>query len=127
MGQVQLTDEMRKAMHEQLVSPHPPGNRHTSRKIIARTSGEERKNCSASLWPYASDALGCGEDQIEEATREAGDAGVPTEFDREGRAIIRSEGHRKAYCKAMGMFNGRDGYVEPGTGQPYNSPIPGIQ
>jgi len=70
------------------------------------------------MWPYKSDALGVAEGQQAEATAAMAAAGVPTEFTEDGRAVITCESHRKAVCKAMGYFSGRDGYSVPKDERP---------
>lgn len=64
-------------------------------------------------WPLFSDALGCGEHQVEEATRVAAENGVPTDFTKDGRAILRNKDHRKKYAKLYGFFDKDAGYGDP--------------
>lgn len=52
-------------------------------------------------WPRESDALGVLSTQAEDAYNESVAIGVPTEFTKNGRAIIRSEAHQRAYSKAL--------------------------
>lgn len=73
-----------------------------------------KKICTSSLlWnrPFHSDALGVEINQIGEARETLRKAGVPTEYDSEGCAIITSERHYQAVCKALGMKTGRDGFA----------------
>lgn len=96
-----LTDGMRSLIKEQLYSK-------PQRKPRPNT---ERRS-SAGLWvkPFASDALGCGEDQIDESREYLRAHGVMADFDKEGRCIITSEKQYQAVAKAFGMKSGRDGY-----------------
>lgn len=60
--------------------------------------------------PIASDALCVHPRQVEEATKDAAAKGVPTEFLPDGRPILRTRQHRKAYLKAYGFHDRRGGY-----------------
>jgi hypothetical protein len=64
-------------------------------------------------WPMESDALGVHESQIEQARAESVRVGVPTDFTRDGRAILTSPGHRKRYAEAIGFFDRNAGYSDP--------------
>jgi hypothetical protein len=65
-------------------------------------------------WPMYSDALGVNPTQIKDAIEQASRAGVPTEFDKKtGCAILRSPGHRKALCEALGYYDRNAGYSDP--------------
>lgn len=61
-------------------------------------------------WPMKSEALAVHPDQIGEAHADAVKMGVPTDFDRVGRPIFRSQGHRAAYCKAYGVRDKNGSY-----------------
>lgn len=67
----------------------------------------------AGNWPMKSDALGVAEDQIQEATEHARKNGVPVEFTADGRAILNSAGHRKAYARLCGFRDRNAGYSDP--------------
>lgn len=56
-------------------------------------------------WPIVSDALAVHHDQVPEAIADAKKRGVPTEFRRDGRPILRDRSHRKAYLKAYEMHD----------------------
>ena len=58
----------------------------------------------------ASDALAVHPRQVEAARADAKKKGVPTEFLPDGRPIIRSRAHQKAYLKAYNFFNRDGGY-----------------
>jgi hypothetical protein len=60
--------------------------------------------------PKLSDALGVHPRQVAEAIADSIKKGVPTEFAPDGRAIIRSRAHQKAYLKAYGFYNRDGGY-----------------
>jgi len=65
--------------------------------------------CSLSSTPaHLSDGLAVHPDQVQEAEESAKKRGVPTEFQRDGRPVMRSRAHQKAYLKAYGFHN-RDG------------------
>jgi len=59
-----------------------------------------------------SDALAVHPDQVREASEDARMRGVPTEFHEDGRMVVRSRAHQKAYLKAYGSrwFNKDGGY-----------------
>lgn len=82
------------------------------RRDMAAELGQRRPGRCAN-WPMKSDALGVAEDQIEEATAEARRCGVPTEFTKDGRAILTSAKHRKQYAELYGMYDRNGGYGDP--------------
>jgi hypothetical protein len=67
--------------------------------------------------PLVSDALAVHPRQVQEAIADAAKKGVPTEFQKDGRPILRSREHRKAYMKAYGFFDKAAGYgdAQPGS------------
>lgn len=64
-------------------------------------------------WPMKSDALGVHPSQIEEAREESRKMGVPTDFTKDGRAILTSARHRKRYAEAHGIYDRNGGYGDP--------------
>lgn len=56
-------------------------------------------------WPIASDALACLPNQVQEMEAAAVKAGVPTEFLRDGRPLMRSGKHFREYCKKHGYVH----------------------
>ena len=64
-------------------------------------------------WPMASDAAGVSPTQAQEAMAHATSIGIPTDFDRQGRAIFTSARHRKAYCEAIGLYDRNGGFSDP--------------
>lgn len=64
-------------------------------------------------WPMESDALGVHPNQVEDARRESERLGVPTDFTRDGRAILVSPAHRKRYARALGFHDRNGGYSDP--------------
>lgn len=54
--------------------------------------------------PVISDALAVHPNQVQEAEASAKKKGVPTEFLADGRPVIRSKEHKRAYCKAYGFL-----------------------
>ncbi len=82
------------------------------RRDMAAELGQRRPG-RCGTWPMKSDALGVAEDQIQEAAEEARRHGVPTEFTKDGRAILTSPKHRKAYAELYGMYDRNGGYGDP--------------
>ena len=93
----ELNDEMRAAIKKQLTASPGPSNK--PRKTV-------------SLWnrSFASDALGCPPDQIEESREQLRKHGLTADFDKEGRLIATSQKHYHDCARAFGMKSGRDGY-----------------
>jgi hypothetical protein len=54
-------------------------------------------------WPRESDALGVHPSQVEEAHAEAAALGVPTEFTKNGSAVVRDQQHQRRLGKALRM------------------------
>lgn len=67
----------------------------------------------AGNWPQHSDAAGVAVSQIKDASRKMAEAGCPTEFDSQGRAIFTSRGHRNRALRVMGMYDRNAGYGDP--------------
>lgn len=62
-------------------------------------------------WPMpGSEALAVHPEQVAEATEDARKKVVPTEFDRQGRPILRDRGHRRDYLRAYSMRDRDGGY-----------------
>ncbi len=59
---------------------------------------------------HLSDALAVHPRRVAEATRDAIKRGVPTEFLPDGRPVMRSRAHQKAYLRAYGFRNNDGGY-----------------
>jgi len=62
--------------------------------------------------PLESDALAVHPSQIKEAMEMAQARGVPTSFTPDGRPILTSRSHRKAYMQAHGFFDRDAGYSD---------------
>lgn len=60
--------------------------------------------------PVISDALAVHPRQVQEATENAKAKGVPTDFLPDGRPILTSRSHRKAYLRAYGFHDNNGGY-----------------
>lgn len=60
--------------------------------------------------PIISDALAVHPKQVGDAVADAKAKGVPTDFLPDGRPILTSRSHRKAYLKAYGFHDRRGGY-----------------
>lgn len=60
--------------------------------------------------PIHSDALAVHPSQVDEAVESAKKKGVPTEFLPDGRPILRTRQHRRAYLRAYGYHDRSGGY-----------------
>ena len=60
--------------------------------------------------PKLSDALAVHPTQVAEAVADAKHKGVPTRFEADGRPVITSRAHQKAYLRAYGFTNRDGGY-----------------
>lgn len=74
------------------------------------TDGDFGGLSGKSTRPKLSEALAVHPKQVEEATASAKAKGVPTEFTPDGRPVIRSRAHQKAYLKAYRYYNKDGGY-----------------
>jgi hypothetical protein len=72
-----------------------------------------RKRTRGESWPLESEAMGVHPDQIPEMKRLAKEHGVPTDFTPDGRAILRSRGHRKKFAETFGFWDRNGGYGDP--------------
>lgn len=62
------------------------------------------------IWPIMSEAMAVHPSQVQEAYVDSVKKGVPTEFDKMGRAKLTNRAHRKAYFDAYGVFDKSGGY-----------------
>ena len=60
-----------------------------------------------------SDSMGVNPKQIPAMMERDKKHGVPTEYDGQGRPILRSRKHRKEYAKSRGFFDRDGGYSDP--------------
>jgi hypothetical protein len=67
-------------------------------------------------WPMKSEALGVQPNQVNEAYKESVSIGIPTEFDKDGKAIFTSPSHYKKYAEAHGYYAKNGGYSDPRRG-----------
>lgn len=58
-----------------------------------------------SNYPYTSDAMGVSADQVPEAAQSLLDAGIPTQFDKEGGCIVESREHRNQLLHHNGLYD----------------------
>lgn len=84
---------------------------HTRRKRRQRCRGPGGH--LPACWPMRSEALAVHPEEREQAIADAKKAGVPTYFDRHGRPVFESAGHRKRYCEQFGYFDRNGGYGDP--------------
>ncbi len=68
------------------------------------------KNTGKAIWPMKSDALGCAPSQIPEFREVTRKYGCSTDYTPDGRAIVRSRGHRKKLLKLHGQVDKNGGY-----------------
>jgi hypothetical protein len=66
--------------------------------------------------PLHSEAIAVHPNQIAEATAQAIEFGVPTEFDKIGRPIFTSRSHRKEYMQRYGYYDRDGGYSDAQRG-----------
>lgn len=67
-------------------------------------------------YPFVSEAMAVHPDQIPEAREHAIKNGVPTDFDSEGRPVVRDRQHKKELCRALGYFDRDAGYGDQQRG-----------
>lgn len=60
-------------------------------------------------WPMKSDALGVHPNQRQAAYEESVRLGVPTQFDRVGRAVLTDKSHAYKFRRVLGYFD-RNGF-----------------
>jgi hypothetical protein len=111
MGKVKLDDTIRAAIHNMLTARPKP--KIPTRHLLHASSPRQKK---AGLWarPFESDALGVNPDQIPQAAEALRKAGLAVDFnEKTGAAIITSDKQYRDVAKAVGIFNGRDGYGIP--------------
>lgn len=58
-----------------------------------------------SSWPIYSESMAVDPSQIKDAQAVLKRHGVQTEYDREGRPILRDRHHRKRHAEAMGFYD----------------------
>ena len=72
-------------------------------------------------WPYTSTSQGCHPKDRKKFMEHFAKMGVPTEFDKDGRAIFTSRQHQRQYCEVTGRVN----YDENWSGKgPVEPPLP---
>ena len=64
-------------------------------------------------WPIASEAAAVNPEDVPAEQAALAAKGVYTEFDRAGRPLFRDKAHRKAHCRAIGMYDKDAGYDDP--------------
>lgn len=107
---VEVTQEMYDAYFPSLIFPSK--SKYTKDDIEAfvrhgkgEDLGPEHKKRLPRGYPIKSDALAVHPSQREEAMEDARKRGVPTEFLRDGRPVLRDAAHRRAYLKAYGYHD----------------------
>ena len=64
-------------------------------------------------WPLECEASGCHRSQVPAFEKMMFDAGVPTDFTPDGRAIYQSRSHRDKALRVRGIFDKDAGYSDP--------------
>lgn len=64
-------------------------------------------------YPMESDAMGVFPRQIKAAGEAALKAGVPTQFTKDGAAILTSKQHRRRFARSIGFHDRNAGYGDP--------------
>jgi hypothetical protein len=84
-------------------------------RIFTRDIQAEHRGTAhtAGNWPMLSDAFAVDPDARADASREAAQKGVPTDFAPDGRAIFRDAAHRRDYCRAYHAFDRNAGFSDP--------------
>lgn len=67
---------------------------------------------TSKAWPRLSDSMAVHPDQIGEAQEMMREKGVPTEYAKDGRMIVRNNAHQRDVQKALGYINRDAGYGE---------------
>jgi len=97
------------AMGEHPGSIKVSGGRVANRDLRADLS--KTSTCPGN-WPKTSDAMGVAPSQVKEAHEASVAAGCPTQFDRNGSAILTSPGHKRKLARSLGMHDRNAGYSD---------------
>ena len=88
-----------------------PRRIHIGKVVYQRDLRKEHSHMrSGKAWPQTSCALGVDRSQVKDAEKTLFEAGVPTQFDARGDAILTSRTHRNKVMNAMGMGDRDAGY-----------------
>jgi hypothetical protein len=94
---MELTDEIRKAIHSQLTTPPAHPSEHHAREYR--------------YMEHYSDALAVDPQDVEEATKNARAHGCMVDYcPKTGRPKITSANQYRQLCEATGRWNGKDGF-----------------
>lgn len=98
----------------------PKRRKTTNRQFLYRDADDvlrwhdvPQRSMPKATYPFCSDAIGVHPAQVADARAESVQLGVPTDFTPDGRAVLRTPGHRKAYCEAIGVFDRNGGFSDP--------------
>jgi hypothetical protein len=87
---------------------------HDDGRALTRDIASDMRSQTAQAKQWStglvSHAMGVHPDQRQEMSATLAAQGVPTDFDKDGGAIIRSRGHRNKLMVAMGMKDNDAGY-----------------
>ena len=84
----------------------PDGTR-AHRDIVAEHSGFQN---TPGTWPQASYSLAVNSGQREEAIKKLAALGCPTDYNKRGQPVFRSNGHKNAWMNAVGAGDADAGY-----------------
>lgn len=73
---------------------------------------------SKKAWPYTSTSVGCHPSDRKKFMEQMAKLGVPTLFDREGRAVFTSREHQRRFCQATGRVNYDETWSDKGPVEP---------
>jgi len=80
-------------------------------------AAEMHGGTKSSTWPQYSNAMGVSLAEDQSKYRQYGKSkGVDIKFDRRGRMVFDSKGHRKQVCEALGATDKDGGYGDPFSG-----------
>lgn len=82
-------------------------------ELLAAKPGLGARRIGLRTYPRKSDAMGVHPSQVKEAQDYMKSVGVPTEFTKDGRPVLRTKGHEKAHAEARGFFQRNGGYSCP--------------
>lgn len=83
----------------------PQSIRVKGRKFVRNWALEQCKMPARECWPVVSSALACHPDQVKEFSDFLSSRGVPTEFYKDGRCVVRDRLHRRDILRARGMVD----------------------
>lgn len=87
-------------------------------RAVRELAGEVAQQGGQSTgWPMKSRAAGVNKNQIGAAAKDLADAGIPTDFTKDGEVIFRDRKHRSRVLQHLGMYDHNAGYGDRAPGQ----------